>query len=125
VSRSGEEPPQPRRRALNSASRVFVEVFALFSPNPATPRAEALARTRRHALILGLALGFIVLSLLTSTALVVYTAWTHDVENGALAIAFAVVCARVAVNWSLWRAERDAEETARNAGRQSPEDVSP
>lgn len=122
MSRSGEEPPQPRRRALNSASRVFAGVLALFPP---TPRAEAPSQARRHALILGLALGFIVLSLLTSTALVVYTAWTHDVENGALAIAFAVVCARVAVNWSLWRAERDAEETARNAGRQSPEDVSP
>ena len=58
-----------------------------------------------HRTILAMTLLFVVLTLLASSALVVYTAWLHDLKNGVFATAFAVLSAQVTLNWFLWKEE--------------------
>jgi hypothetical protein len=60
-----------------------------------------------RALVLGLTLLFVIAALAVSSALVVYTAWIHDLRNGLFALLFAILSAQIALNWLLWR---DAEE---------------
>jgi hypothetical protein len=121
VARDGDRPRGVRRVGARSAayrfSSAFANLFALFSLVPATPRRarrpasgmeeNVLAPPGRtlHKTILVLTYVFVSLSLAASSALVVYTAWNHDLKNGALALAFAVLSARVSMNWPLWKNE--------------------
>lgn len=63
--------------------------------------------SRRSARIAVFATTFVlVLAALTvSVALVVYTAWHHDLLRGVFALLFAVLSAQMALNWLLWKNE--------------------
>jgi hypothetical protein len=60
-----------------------------------------------RALVLGITLLFVVAALAVSSALVVYTAWIHDLRNGLFALLFAILSAQIALNWLLWRDDED------------------
>jgi len=112
----GEGSPARRRSSLlRRAASGFTLLFTLFSLTPATPRNGAeregaaegpdASGAALNKLVLGLTFLFVLLSLAASSSLVVFTAWTHDLRNGAFALAFAVVSARVAMNWLVWKDE--------------------
>ena len=61
--------------------------------------------------VLALTLLFVVAALTISSALVVYTAWIHDLRNGVFALLFAILSAHIALNWLLWK--DDEEDPAR------------
>jgi hypothetical protein len=60
-----------------------------------------------RVLVLGVTLLFVVAALAVSSALVVYTAWIHDLRNGLFALLFAILSAQIALNWLLWRDDED------------------
>ena len=66
----------------------------------------AVRRTFR-VLVLGITLLFVLAALAISSALVVYTAWIHDLRNGLFALLFAILSAQIALNWLLWRDEEE------------------
>ncbi len=65
-----------------------------------------------RALVLGLTLLFVIAALAVSSALVVYTAWIHDLRNGLFALLFAILSAQIALNWLLWKGDEDEPEEA-------------
>lgn len=67
-----------------------------------TREATPLRRAARWAL-LGFALLLVLAAILGSSALVVYTAWVHDLRGGFFALAFAVMSCKMSFNWLLWR----------------------
>ncbi len=71
-------------------------------------RPDGILRRAFRALVLGITLLFVVAALAVSSALVVYTAWAHDLRNGLFALLFAILSAQIALNWLLWR--DDGEE---------------
>jgi hypothetical protein len=85
-------------------------------PSAEEPRRETgpngpLRRALR-AIVLGTTLLFVIAALAISSALVVYTAWLHDLRNGLFALLFAILSAQIALNWLLWKDdEDDPEET--------------
>ncbi len=48
---------------------------------------------------------FVISALAVSSAILVYTAWRHDLKNGVFALIFAVMSAQIAINWLRWRKE--------------------
>lgn len=48
-----------------------------------------------------------VAALAISSALVVYTAYRHDLQNGVFALLLAVLSAQIAVNWFVWKDEEE------------------
>ncbi|CAN5588195.1 hypothetical protein BH24ACT20_BH24ACT20_08900 [soil metagenome] len=46
-------------------------------------------------------------ALSVSIALVVYTAWYHDLTRGVFALIFAVLSTQMALNWLLWKDDED------------------
>lgn len=82
MSRSAEE-PQSGSRTDNAVQRAF------------------------RAAVFGLTLIFVVAALAISSALVVYTAWTHDLRNGVFALLFAILSAQIALNWLLWKDDEE------------------
>lgn len=96
------------------AASGFTSLFTLFAPTPNAPQARAgeedgreAERAALHKLVLGLTLVFMVFALAAASALVVYTAWTHDLGNGVFALAAAVATARIAMNWLVWKDEEE------------------
>jgi hypothetical protein len=83
LSPSAEEPQQGRIGADGTVRRAF------------------------GALVLGITLLFVLVALAISSALVVYTAWIHDLRNGLFALLFAILSAQIALNWLLWRDEEE------------------
>jgi hypothetical protein len=73
-------------------------------PRDETHRDGAVRRTLRVA-VLGVTLLFVVAALAISCALVVYTAYRHDLQNGVFALLLAVLSAQIAINWFLWKDE--------------------
>ena len=69
---------------------------------------HALRRTFR-ALVLGATLLFVIAALAISSALVVYTAWIHDLRNGVFALLFAILSGQIALNWLLWKDDEEEE----------------
>ena len=69
------------------------------------PPRETPARRAARGLVFAVTLLFVVAALVVSVALVVYTAYLHDLWNGAFALIFAVLSAQIALNWLLWREE--------------------
>jgi hypothetical protein len=53
--------------------------------------------------MLVLAFLFALTAVSVSAGLVVFTAWRQDLEDGLFALAFAVLSARAALSWVLWR----------------------
>jgi uncharacterized integral membrane protein len=81
---------------------------------PSTQTAQEPFSQERHAtplrrvargVVLVLTLLFVVAALSVSSALVVYTAWLHDLTNGVFALLFAVMSAQIALNWILWQGD--------------------
>jgi hypothetical protein len=72
---------------------------------------DVLRRTLR-GLVLGVTLLFVITALVISSALVVYTAWIHDLRNGLFALLFAILSAQIALNWLLWKDDEDEPEEA-------------
>ena len=68
-------------------------------------RRDGVVRRLLRALILGVTLLFVLAALAISCALVVYTAYRHDLRNGAFALLLAVLSAQIALNWFLWKDE--------------------
>ena len=68
-----------------------------------TGRRDGLLRRAFRAIVLGITLLFVVSALAVSCALVVYTAWRHDLRHGLFALLFAVLSAQIAMNWFLWK----------------------
>ena len=64
-------------------------------------------RRALRAGILGITLLFVVAALVISCALVVYTAWRHDLSHGLFALLFAVLSAQIALNWFLWKDDEE------------------
>lgn len=46
---------------------------------------------------------FVISAVIISSGILVYTAWRHDLEDGAFALIFAVMSAQIALNWIRWR----------------------
>jgi uncharacterized integral membrane protein len=63
--------------------------------------------------VLALTLLFVVAAMTISSALVVYTAWIHDLRNGVFALLFAILSAQIALNWLLWKDDEDETERPR------------
>jgi hypothetical protein len=72
-------------------------------------RPAGVVRRAFRALVLGITLLFVVAALAVSSALVVYTAWIHDLRNGLFALLFAILSAQIALNWLLWKDDEDEE----------------
>ena len=70
-------------------------------------RADGILRRAFRALVLGVTLIFVIAALAVSSALVVYTAWIHDLRNGLFALLFAILSAQIALNWLLWRDDEE------------------
>jgi hypothetical protein len=68
-------------------------------------RPDGIIRRAFRTLVLGITLLFVVAALAVSSALVVYTAWIHDLRNGLFALLFAILSAQIALNWLLWKDE--------------------
>ncbi len=50
---------------------------------------------------------FVIAALGVSIALVVYTAWYHDLARGVFALLFAVLSTQMALNWLLWKDDEE------------------
>ena len=75
---------------------------------PQSPhRRNGVVRRALRATILGITLLFVVAALTISCALVVYTAWRHDLRHGLFALLFAVLSAQIAMNWFLWKEDEE------------------
>lgn len=72
-------------------------------------RPEGAIRRALRGAVMGVTLLFVLAALAISSALVVYTAWLHDLRNGAFALLFAVLSAQIALNWILWRDDEEEE----------------
>lgn len=71
------------------------------------PRRDGPVRRTLRVAILGVTLLFVVAALAISCALVVYTAYRHDLQNGVFALLLAVLSAQIAINWFLWKDEEE------------------
>lgn len=60
--------------------------------------------------LLAITLVVMVVALTLSSALVVYTAWLHDLKKGFFALIFAVLSAQMALNWFLWKDEAEEQD---------------
>jgi hypothetical protein len=72
----------------------------------AGPREGTRELSHRHAArraVLAVTFLFVLAAVSVSTALVVYTAWLHDLKNGLFALLFAVLSTRAALSWVLWQ----------------------
>ncbi len=68
-------------------------------------RRGGLVRRLLRTLVLGVTLLFVLAALAISCALVIYTAYSHDLRNGVFALLLAVLSAQIALNWFLWKDE--------------------
>lgn len=83
------------------------------SPSTARPqprRPDSLLRRAARGAVLSITLIFVLAALLISSALVVYTAWLHQLQNGIFALLFAVLSAQIALNWILWSDDEEDPE---------------
>ncbi len=86
------------------------------SPSAEEPRREtrpdsSVQRALRW-ILLTTTLFFVIAALAISSALVVYTAWLHDLRNGLFALLFAILSAQIALNWLLWKDDEDDPDEA-------------
>jgi hypothetical protein len=70
-------------------------------------RQESIFKRALRAVVLAVTLLFVVSALAVSCALVVYTAWHHDLSHGPFALLFAVLSAQIALNWFLWKDDEE------------------
>ena len=70
---------------------------------PARGGPEGQVRRDAGRATLALTLVFVLVAITVSTALVVYTAWLHDLENGPFAVLFGVLSAKATLSWLSWK----------------------
>ena len=70
-------------------------------------RPESPVRRIYRAAILVFTFLFVVTALAVSVGLVVYMAWIHDLGRGVFALLFAVLSAQIAINWLLWKEDKE------------------
>ena len=70
-------------------------------------RQDGPLRRALRLLVFGVTLLFVIAALAISSALVVYTAYRHDLQNGVFALLLAVLSSQIAVNWFVWRDEEE------------------
>ena len=70
-------------------------------------RRDGAARRLLRTLVLGVTLLFVLAALAISCALVIYTAYRHELRNGVFALLLAVLSAQIALNWFLWKDEEE------------------
>lgn len=73
----------------------------------------SLLRRAARGVVLVVTFLVVVAALLVSVALLVYTAWRHDLSRGVFALAFAVFSAQIGLNWLLWK-QGDEDPEANN-----------
>ena len=69
------------------------------------PRGDGPVRRALRVAVLGVTFLFVVAALAISCALVIYTAYRHDLQNGFFALLLAILSAQIAINWFLWKDE--------------------
>ena len=74
-------------------------------------RVESPAGRAAHGIALAFTLLFVLAAVSVSAGLVAYTAWRGDLANGLFAILFAVLSAKAALSWMLWRSDREPHES--------------
>jgi hypothetical protein len=72
---------------------------------------EGPAGRAAHGIALTFTLLFVLAAVFVSIGLVAYTAWRGDLANGLFAILFAVLSAKAALSWMLWRSDREPHES--------------
>ncbi|MGB3683230.1 MAG: hypothetical protein WA990_12205 [Rubrobacteraceae bacterium] len=70
-------------------------------------RRESPARWALRTAALAATFLVVLAALSVSVALVVYTAWRHDLLRGAFALLFAVLSTQMALNWLLWKDDEE------------------
>lgn len=73
-------------------------------------RTDSVLRRVLRGGVLAVTLFFVLAALCISSALVVYTAWLHDLRNGVFALLFAILSAQIALNWILWNGGQEESE---------------
>ena len=71
------------------------------------PRRDGPVRRALRVAILGVTFLFVIAALAISCALVIYTAYRQEFQNGVFAILLAVLSAQIAINWFLWKDEEE------------------
>lgn len=75
--------------------------------DPPGVRPYSYLRRAARKVILGITLLFVITALLVSVFLLVYTAWLQDLSRGFFALIFAVLSAQTALNWLLWKEDKE------------------
>jgi hypothetical protein len=75
------------------------------------PGPDGPVRRVLRVIVLGTTLLFVIAALGISSALVIYTAWLHDLRNGLFALLFAILSAQIALNWLLWKDDEEEEHS--------------
>lgn len=70
-------------------------------------RRQTFARRAVLAAVFTTTFLLVLAALSVSIALVVYTAWYHDLTRGVFALLFAVLSTQMALNWLLWKDDED------------------
>ena len=103
--RAPRSPGRPSHRPGNPTRRTRVAT-EYGPPAPREYRPDSVVRRVLRGSVLAVTLLFVLAALCISSALVVYTAWLHDLRNGVFALLFAVLSAQIALNWVLWSGGR-------------------
>lgn len=75
--------------------------------DPPGDRSRSTLRRAARGIALGITLLFVLAALLVSILLLIYTAWSHDLNRGVFALVFAVLSAQIALNWLLWKEDSE------------------
>lgn len=75
--------------------------------DPPHDRQATLLRRATRSFVLGITLIFVIVALVVSVFLLIYTAWSHDLGRGLFALVFAVLSAQIALNWLLWKEDEE------------------
>ena len=71
-------------------------------------RRDSLSRQILRTTVLTATFLLVLAALSVSTALVVYTAWIHDLSRGVFALFFAVLSTQMVLNWFIWKDDEES-----------------
>jgi asparagine N-glycosylation enzyme membrane subunit Stt3 len=88
------------------------------SPPEATPERpdRYTGRGSGYGAVLALTFLCVLAAVLSSTALLIYTALHQDIKDGLFALAFAILSARAALSWFRWRESDRRDHERRKSG---------
>ncbi len=70
-------------------------------------RRESLLRRAARVAVFTVTFLLVFAALAVSVALVVYTAWHHDLGRGVFALLFAILSTQMVLNWFLWKDDEE------------------